>query len=88
MRHDEPKELFAREASELWRNVGVEPMLEELSGEVLSYKSAKVENDCRSDVRVRGFGLRSKTFFKFRIFLSVCVELLVYFHSCFVKKVC
>ena len=50
MRHDEPKELFAREASELWRDVGVEPMLEELSGEVMSYKSAKVENDCRSDV--------------------------------------
>ena len=35
-RHDEPKELFAGMASVLWRDVGVEPLLEELSGEVMS----------------------------------------------------
>ena len=69
MRHDEPKELFAREASVLWKDIEVEPMLEELSGEVMSYRSAKIENDCRSDVRVRGFWAKQQNaFFEFRIF--------------------
>lgn len=69
MRHDEPKELFAGMASVLWRDVGVEPLLEELSGEVMSYRSAKIEDDCRSDVRVRGFWAKQQNaFFEFRIF--------------------
>jgi hypothetical protein len=69
MRHDEPKELFASLASQLFRDVGVEPMLENLTGEVMRYKTARVEEGCRSDVRVRGFWTKEQNaFFEFRIF--------------------
>ena len=56
MRHDDRAEGVVCEGgvlAVLWRDIEVEPMLEELSGEVMSYRSAKIESDCRSDVRVR-----------------------------------
>ena len=69
MRHDEPKDLFARCCSELFRDVGVEPLLEDLTGEVMRSGSAKVEQECRSDVRVRGFWRKGQdAFFEFRVF--------------------
>ena len=35
----------------------------------MSYRSAKIDNDCRSDVRVRGFWAKQQNaFFEFRIF--------------------
>jgi hypothetical protein len=69
MRHDEPKDLFARCCSELFRDVAVEPLLENLTGEVMRSGSAKVEEECRSDVRVRGFWRKGQdAFFEFRVF--------------------
>jgi len=69
MRHDEPKNLFARCCSELFRDVGVEPLLENLTGEVMRSGSAKLEEECRSDVRVRGFWRKGQdAFFEFRVF--------------------
>ena len=70
MRHDEPKRLWARLASEVgFRDVGVEPMLENLTGEEMRHLSARTEDECRSDVRVRGFWREQQNaFFEFRIF--------------------
>jgi hypothetical protein len=70
MRHDEPKRLWARLASEVgFRDVGVEPMLENLTGEEMRHLSARTEDECRSDVRVRGFWREQQNaFFEFRVF--------------------
>jgi len=69
LRHDEPKNLFGRLASRVFRDVEIEPNLDPLSGEELDYKSANRRPDARSDVRVRGFwGNRQDAFFEFRVF--------------------
>jgi hypothetical protein len=70
MRHDEPKRLWARLAAEVgFRDVGVEPMLENLTGEEMRHLSARTEDECRSDVRVRGFWREQQNaFFEFRVF--------------------
>jgi hypothetical protein len=69
LRHDEPKNLFGRLASRVFRDVEIEPNLDPLSGEELKYKSANRQPDARSDVRVRGFwGNRKDAFFEFRVF--------------------
>ena len=61
--------LFAKWCGESFRDIEVEPPLEPLSGEVFVYKSAKKEDDARSDVRVRGFwGNWRNAFFEFRVF--------------------
>lgn len=70
MRHDEPKLLWAdlcRSAG--FNDVEVEPLLVPLSGEELSGRCAKVEDGCRSDVRVRSFWRgQQEAFFEFRVF--------------------
>ena len=67
MRHDEPKNLFASLASQVYRDVQVEPPLAPLSGEELR-QGAKVGEDVRSDVRVRGFWSPHRdAFFEFRV---------------------
>jgi len=69
LRHDEPKNLFGRLARRVFRDVEVEPELEQLSGEVLDKKSANRQDEARSDVRVRNFwGNRKDAFFEFRVF--------------------
>ena len=45
MRHDQPKEAFALEASKFFRDVQVEPPLEAVSGEVMRHKSAIVSDE-------------------------------------------
>ena len=68
MRHDQPKEAFALEASKFFRDVQVEPPLEAVSGEVMRHKSAIVSDDARSDLRVRGFWSNMRNaFFEFRV---------------------
>ena len=88
MRHDEPKELFASLASQLFRDVGVEPMLENLTGEVMRYKTARVEEECRSDVRVRGFWTKEQNaFFEFRIFYPFASSYLsTYLHALYRRQ--
>jgi hypothetical protein len=69
IRHDQPKEAFAAEASKILRDVQCEPPLEALSGEVMGHKSAIISDDARSDVRVRGFWSNMRNaFFEFRVF--------------------
>lgn len=69
MRHDAPKKLFAKWCSGAFRDIELEPPLEPLSGEAFVYKSAKKEDEARSDVRVRGFwGNYRNAFFEFRVF--------------------
>ena len=69
MRHDGPKKLFAKWCGGCFRDIELEPGLEPLSGEMFIYKSAKKEDEARSDVRVRGFwGNYRNAFFEFRVF--------------------
>ena len=69
MRHDQPKEAFARMAKGCFFDVETEPVLQPLSGEQLRLRSAIRSDDARSDVRVRGFYTNMKNaFFEFRIF--------------------
>ena len=69
MRHDQPKKLFAAFASEVFADVEVEPPLVRVDGEVMRHKSANVQRDARSDVRVRGFWRDQRNaFFDMRVF--------------------
>ena len=69
MRHDTPKKLFAQFASEVFADVEVEPPLVPVDGEVMRLKSANVQPDARSDVRVRGFWTDERNaFFDMRVF--------------------
>ena len=53
----------------MFRDVEVEPLLQNLTGEVMRSGSAKLEEECRSDVRVRGFWRKGQdAFFEFRVF--------------------
>jgi hypothetical protein len=64
-----PKKLFAKYASEVFSDVQVEPPLVPLDGEILKYKSANLQADARSDVRVRGFWTDQRNaFFDMRVF--------------------
>jgi len=69
LRHDEPKILFGRLASHVFKDVEIEPHLDSLSGEKFKLKSANRNQDARSDVRIRGFwGNKKDAFFEFRVF--------------------
>jgi hypothetical protein len=69
MRHDEPKNLLARETGKIFHDVQCEPPLMPLTGEAMRLKSAIVSDDARSDVRVRGFWSNMRNaFFEFRVF--------------------
>ena len=69
MRHDGLKNLFARLAREVFRDVEIEPGLAELSGETMDLKSANIQADARADVRIKGFYTeRQNAFFDFRGF--------------------
>jgi hypothetical protein len=69
MRHDQPKKLFAEYASGVFADVEVEPPLVPVDGEVMRYRSANVQQDARSGVRVRGFWTEQRNaFFDMRVF--------------------
>ena len=69
MRHDGPKNLFARVAREVFHDVEVEPGLTELTGEVMDLKSANTKPDARADVRIKSFYTeKQNAFFDFRAF--------------------
>ena len=73
MRGSAPQKLFAKWCREAgFRDVELEPPLGTFAGEGgFKYKSAKVEVEARSDVRVRGFwGLCRSAFFEFRAFYA------------------
>ena len=70
VRHDELRDLTADLLSEVCHDVCIEPHLQPLTGESLSYSTANTEENARLDVRARGvWGLRQQSaFFDVRVF--------------------
>ena len=55
IRHNELRDITAELLTEVCHSVGVEPTLQPLTGEQLSYRSANVEDGARLDVVAEGF---------------------------------
>ena len=55
MRHDELRNIIAKEMSHVLKDVQCEPPLQPLSGEHVLPPSANTETDARVDIRARGF---------------------------------
>ena len=70
IRHNDIRDLTARLLSEVCHDVQVEPHLQPLTGEVLHYRTAVLEDDARVDIRAAGFwGCRHhRSFFDVRVF--------------------
>ena len=70
MRHNELRDLTASLLSEVCHDVGVEPLLQPLSGEILAGRSANVSPEARLDISARGFWENrfSRTLFDERVF--------------------
>ena len=69
MRHNELRDITAELLTEVCHSVGVEPILQPLTGERFSYRSANVEDGARLDVVAEGFwDHRQKTFFDVKVF--------------------
>ena len=70
IRHNEIRNITAHLMSEVCHNVGIEPLLQPLSGESLEYRSANREDGARLDVMSQGFwaGDRQCAFFDVRVF--------------------
>ena len=70
IRHNEIRDVTANLMSEVCHDVSVEPLLQPLSGEHLSYATANREDAARLDVKARGFwGLtQQRAFFDVRVF--------------------
>ena len=68
-RHNELRDMTADLLSEVCRDVCVEPTLNQLTGETLSYRTANTAPDARLDVSARGVYTRNqRTFFDIRVF--------------------
>ncbi len=70
IRHNEIRDITAKCLSEVCHNVGVEPPLQSLTGEALSYRTANSEDGARLDIKAQGFwgGDRVSAFFDVRVF--------------------
>ena len=68
--HNDIRDLTARLLSEVCHDVQVEPHLQPLTGEVLHYRTAVLEDDARVDIQAVGFwGCRHhRSFFDVRVF--------------------
>ena len=62
-RHDEVTDFLAACMKELHTDVELEPMLQPLTGESFSHRTANTEPDARADIRVRGFWTQSQNTF-------------------------
>ena len=71
IRHNEVRDITASLLSEVCHSVSVEPHLQPLSGEALSYHTANTGDDARLDVAVNGFwgGPFEKAFIDVRVFI-------------------
>ena len=64
LRHNEIRDITASFLSEVCRNVSIEPRLQELSGELLTHRSANTTPNARLDVAADGvWGSRFERFF-------------------------
>ena len=69
MRHNEIRDVMATLLWEVTSSVKVEPILQPITGERMNRQSAKVDNNCRLDVKCRGFWSSSQdAFFDVRVF--------------------
>ena len=69
IRHNELRDITAELLTEVCHSVGVEPTLQPLTGEQLSYRSANVEDGARLDVVAEGFwDHRQKAYFDVKVF--------------------
>lgn len=69
IRHNEICNVTAHFLSDVCHDVMIEPLLQELTGEVLTHKSANCQDGTRLDVAASGFwGCRERAFFDVRIF--------------------
>ena len=70
IRHNDIRDLTARLLSEVCHDVQVEPHLQPLTGEVLHYRTAVLEDDARVDIQAAGFwGCRHHRSFLMFVFL-------------------
>ena len=68
-RHNELRDMTADLLSEVCHDVCVEPTLNQLTGETMSYRTANTSPDARLDVSARGVYTRNqRTFFDIRVF--------------------
>ena len=70
IRHNEIRDITAKYMIEVCHNVGVEPPLQSLSGETMSYRTANIEDGARLDIAAQGFwgGDKVRAFFDVRVF--------------------
>ena len=68
-RHNELRDLTADLLSEVCPDVCVEPQLQELSGETLSFKTSNTSDEARLDISARSVWSRNqRAFFDVRVF--------------------
>ena len=69
IRHNEIRDITASLLTEVCHNVATEPLMQPLTGETLTLRSANSEDGARLDIRARGFWNRSQdAFFDVRVF--------------------
>ena len=61
IRYDDIRDLTARLLTEVCPNVAVEPELQPLTGETLSYRTSNYEDGAHLDVSAQGFGATGMT---------------------------
>ena len=69
IRHNEIRDLTASLVTEVCHNVATKPLLQPLSGELFSHRSANTQPNARQDIRARGFWSAGQdAFFDIRVF--------------------
>jgi len=67
--HNEIRDITASLLTEVCNNVATEPLLQPLSGESMTARSANTDDGARSDIRARGFwNVSQNAFFDVRVF--------------------
>ena len=68
-RHNEIRDLTGGLLSEVYRDVCIEPVLTELTGETMTMRSANISSEARVDISARGIWSRGqRAFFDVRVF--------------------
>ena len=88
LRHNELRDLTARALTEVCHNVGTEPQLQPLSGEILLLRSANREDGARLDIVADNFwGNGQRAYFDVRVFHPMAPSYRNFsLHSCYRAK--
>ena len=70
IRHNEIRNITAHLMSDVCHNIGIEPPLQHITSETMSYRTANVEEGARLDIKAQGFwgNDRQCAFFDVRVF--------------------